>query len=512
VRTLLGVTFIAICLMPAGCNTSRNSRSADKNSTASTTPFMGSPSSEPAVSPAPSKNPAGLASTGSPPVGWLAGRVVDETGRLKPGALIEVIDLDTPPRGEAPLKVLANKDGFFDVQGLEGGHHYRLVASVKDGVRILIGSARAKAPDIRVLLVLNAEQAAPANSGISKASPAMEGGIPPIPPVSIGTPTPTTAVNGIQTPLPAGGGGQGALREPQPGGEVKPPPTPVGEDHLRSEGSAPRLAPPAGANPELIANGTDGFARVPSANINGPGRGDAPSHKPQTPPYAPPTPPETYGSGQGSPSVLPISTAPSATPPAAPVPAVPAAAPPSATAAAAVPPPIPAMVVSAPPAPRVPFCNKVGDRVDNFGLTDFDGKVWELKAQRTGKVVLLDFWFSDCPPCRGAIPHLVELQKKYATFGLQVVSIAYERGSLAEKQKAVQPLRARYAITYPILFGGVGIGGCPLRKDLEINAFPTLVLLDDSGRILFRTKDGLSKQAAYDLEMEIRRQLRLPLR
>ena len=71
-------------------------------------------------------------------------------------------------------------------------------------------------------------------------------------------------------------------------------------------------------------------------------------------------------------------------------------------------------------------------------------------------------WRSDCAPCREALPKLRDLQQKYGRYGLQVVGVAYEKGSLTQKQDAVRPVRSRYNLNYTILFGDQG--SCPLGR------------------------------------------------
>src|SRR5205085_2781060 len=109
---------------------------------------------------------------------------------------------------------------------------------------------------------------------------------------------------------------------------------------------------------------------------------------------------------------------------------------------------------------------------------------WDYRRDHKGRLTLIDFWFSSCGPCLQAIPHLVELQRNYGPYGLEVVGIAYERGNPAEQVQKVRSIRGRYTINYTTLLGGGGPGPCPVRTQFEVNAFPTLILVDESGQIL----------------------------
>ncbi len=66
-----------------------------------------------------------------------------------------------------------------------------------------------------------------------------------------------------------------------------------------------------------------------------------------------------------------------------------------------------------------------------------------------GKVVILDFWGTYCPPCRDEIPHLNELQAKYGTEKLQVIGLNV--GGDEDKPK-IPAFVKEFKITYPIAF------------------------------------------------------------
>jgi hypothetical protein len=85
------------------------------------------------------------------------------------------------------------------------------------------------------------------------------------------------------------------------------------------------------------------------------------------------------------------------------------------------------------------------------------------------------------------MPHLVELQKQLAPDNFQIVGIAYEEGSLADRQKKVAMAADRYGINFPLLMGNsAGAESCPVRKAFEVRVYPTMVLLDREGRVLWK--------------------------
>jgi thiol-disulfide isomerase/thioredoxin len=160
------------------------------------------------------------------------------------------------------------------------------------------------------------------------------------------------------------------------------------------------------------------------------------------------------------------------------------------------PPPLPTDARAPRPPLRVPTCVLVGDQLVNLALTDTTGQTWDFRTHKKGKLLLLDFWKTNCLPCRQGMPVLAQLQNRYGPQGLEVVGIAIEDGgSNQEQMSRINAVCYRLQTNYRQLLGENNRTN--LAAQFGINAFPTLVLIDDTGRILWR-HTGLPDQGGLD--------------
>lgn len=107
-------------------------------------------------------------------------------------------------------------------------------------------------------------------------------------------------------------------------------------------------------------------------------------------------------------------------------------------------------------------------------LEDLLGRSHRLSDYR-GKVVLLNFWATWCPPCRAEVPDLVKWQREYGGSGLQVLGVTYPPTDLAETRRFVR----RFHVNYPVLLG------TQQTKALfvEGETLPITVVLDREGNV-----------------------------
>src|SRR5713226_8293741 len=133
-----------------------------------------------------------------------------------------------------------------------------------------------------------------------------------------------------------------------------------------------------------------------------------------------------------------------------------------------------------------------------FLLLDLDGNVVSTAAWQ-GKVVLVNFWATWCPPCREEIPILIQLSEKYKD-DLLVIGISVDDSSPAD----VKEFARRIGVNYPIVMRSRELiaeyGGVP--------ALPTTFLVNKDGRVV-QKHEGLFSPGLY--ETEVRALLGLPI-
>lgn len=81
-------------------------------------------------------------------------------------------------------------------------------------------------------------------------------------------------------------------------------------------------------------------------------------------------------------------------------------------------------------------------------LKDLNGRTVRLTDFK-GKVVLLNFWATWCPPCRAEIPELLKWQSEYGSKGFQIVGVTYP----PTNRRKVQSFARALKVTYPVLLG-----------------------------------------------------------
>lgn len=112
-----------------------------------------------------------------------------------------------------------------------------------------------------------------------------------------------------------------------------------------------------------------------------------------------------------------------------------------------------------------------------FTLPDTAGQARSVQ-EWDGKVLVINFWATWCPPCREEIPEFVALQRKYAMRGLQFVGIAID------EPEAVLPFMKAAGVNYPVLLGQLTGIDLSRKYGNRWGALPFTAVIDREGQIV----------------------------
>jgi len=126
-----------------------------------------------------------------------------------------------------------------------------------------------------------------------------------------------------------------------------------------------------------------------------------------------------------------------------------------------------------------------------FSLEVLDGYTVTSESLK-GKVVILDFWATWCPPCRAEVPSFVELYERYKDKGLRIVGVALD------SEDRVREFIRRFGVDYPV---GVDRGGEIARKFGGVRGIPTTFVLDKEGRV-YRKYVGYREKSVFERDIK----------
>ncbi len=137
--------------------------------------------------------------------------------------------------------------------------------------------------------------------------------------------------------------------------------------------------------------------------------------------------------------------------------------------------------------------------VPDFSYPDLDGR--ERRSNEwLGKVMVINFWATWCPPCREETPLFVELQDRYREQGVQFVGIAID------DPEPTQDFVDTYGVNYPVLMGDAAAIELSKRLGNRFQGLPYTVVARHDGRIASRFSGGANRADLEPLLDELTKQ------
>lgn len=138
--------------------------------------------------------------------------------------------------------------------------------------------------------------------------------------------------------------------------------------------------------------------------------------------------------------------------------------------------------------------------ITDMNWTSLDGKRTQSLKDLRGKVVVLDFWATYCPPCLEEIPHLNELQTKYGADKLQIIGL---HAGDEEDLRKVPEFADRLKIVYPIAEPENALTNFIFASD---DVIPQTAVFDRDGKLISKFV-GFDLKTKNDLDTAIERAL-----
>jgi thiol-disulfide isomerase/thioredoxin len=138
----------------------------------------------------------------------------------------------------------------------------------------------------------------------------------------------------------------------------------------------------------------------------------------------------------------------------------------------------------------------VGTDFPDFSASDLDGKPLSV-ASRKGKVLMLDFWATWCPPCRAELPNVIQVYKKHHDQGFEIIGVSLD----SDRDSLDTFLKKQDGMTWPQYFDGQGWTN-NLAVKYGVESIPFAVLIGPDGKIIGKDlrgddlEDAVSKAVA----------------
>jgi peroxiredoxin len=125
-----------------------------------------------------------------------------------------------------------------------------------------------------------------------------------------------------------------------------------------------------------------------------------------------------------------------------------------------------------------------------FALPDIDGEIHRLSDYR-GKVVVVNFWATWCPPCREEMPAMQRAWEQVRDEGIVILAV-----NIGENEDQIFTFTGNYAVDFPLLMDR----DSSAIRQWPIKGLPTSYVIDPAGRVAYRAIGGRAWDAPEILE------------
>jgi len=134
----------------------------------------------------------------------------------------------------------------------------------------------------------------------------------------------------------------------------------------------------------------------------------------------------------------------------------------------------------------------IGTQRPAFELKDIEG-VTRKMTEWDGKVLLVNFWATWCPPCKKEIPAFMELQDQYGSQGFQVIGLAID------DEDSVKDYADTMGMNYPIMAAELTAMEIARLYGNRVNALPFSAFVDREGKIVLTRPGEISKNDTEEI-------------
>lgn len=141
---------------------------------------------------------------------------------------------------------------------------------------------------------------------------------------------------------------------------------------------------------------------------------------------------------------------------------------------------------------------KEGSKIGEFSLTDIDGDAYRLSSLLEQKqLIILDFWFTTCEPCKLEFPYFEAATKKYGDkIALLAINPINDNKAMSSLRQQLNASSAT-AVSFPMLRDT-----CKLAEGFSVSAYPTTIFIDSNGMILDIHDGAFTSKEAFFATIE----------